>query len=189
MALTKCPECGQSVSTTAPTCPHCGARGPFAPPLPMTKAEQKAAAKANHVPGGVVLLTFVCLGAFIWWKAGGSDDAASMAPDTPKVETQADKDRDAGMTAVYAARETVKTMLKDPDSAKFSNQFAVKTAKGGFAACGEVNAKNGFGGYTGQSIYIMQDDMVRLENGGNANEVRRRWNATCAKFPVVYSAL
>lgn len=181
MALTICPECHQQVSTGAKGCPHCGSPGPFVPQAPTSPKET---AKANHVSGGIVLLTFICLGAFIWWKAGGSSEAASATP--PKVETQADKDNDAGMEAVMAARATVQTMLKDADSAKFTRQFAVKTTKGAIVACGTVNAKNGFGGYAGDAVYVMQDGVVRLENGANRNEVRSRWNATCAKLPPVY---
>lgn len=181
MALTICPECDKQVSTVAKACPHCGSPGPFVPRLPATAKES---AKADHVPGGMVLLTFICLGIFIWWKAGGSSEPTPESP--PKVETQADKDRDSGIDAVIAARATVQSMLKDSDSAKFTRQFAVKTDKGAIVACGKVNAKNAFGAYAGESVYVMQDGVVRLEGGGNANSVRRRWNATCAKFPPVY---
>lgn len=182
MALTSCVECGQQISTNARTCPHCGAPGPVVPPLPGTS---KKAVKSNYVPGWIVLLTFAGLGTFIWWMAGGSVDSSPASP--PKVVTQADKDADAGMRAVMVARSTVKSMLKDQDSAKFTNQFAVKTDKSAIVACGEVNAKNAFGGYAGAAVYVMQDGVVRLEGSGNANDVRRRWNATCAKFPAVYS--
>lgn len=132
----------------------------------------------------MVLLTFVCLGLFIWWKVSGSSEPESAPP--PKIETQADKDKDAGMDAVIAARTTVQSMLKDADSAKFTRQFAVKTERGAIVACGKVNAKNAFGAYAGESLYVMQDGVVRLEGSSNTNGVRRRWNATCAKFPTVY---
>lgn len=46
---------------------------------------------------------------------------------------------------IKKAEDTVKSRLIDPDSAKFQNQ------KGN---CGEVNAKNKLGGYTGYSRYI-----------------------------------
>ncbi len=40
----------------------------------------------------------------------------------------------------------VKEQLKDPDSAKFKN---VKVSSASGYVCGEVNAKNSYGGYTG----------------------------------------
>lgn len=131
-------------------------------------------------------LMFLSLGAgAVWFIHRQLNPAPDVVP-TPKVETQADRDRDAGMGAVIAARTAVKSMLKDADSAKFIRQFAVKTDKGLIVACGEVNAKNTFGGYAGASVYVMQDGVVRLEGPINANDVRRRWNATCAKFPPIY---
>ncbi|MFD2755983.1 hypothetical protein [Comamonas terrae] len=61
------------------------------------------------------------------------------------------------------ARERLAKQLKDPDSAQFRNQK-------GF--CGEVNAKNSFGGYIGfkrfiaggENLIFMEDDK-RLEAG------------------------
>ena len=43
MALIQCKECGQSVSTEAAACPHCGApqQRPVPPPLPVPPQEQK----------------------------------------------------------------------------------------------------------------------------------------------------
>jgi len=57
------------------------------------------------------------------------------------------------------ARQAVLATLKDPDSAKFGAKFRreTKVAVNGQAfetVIGEVNAKNGFGGYTGMQIFI-----------------------------------
>jgi hypothetical protein len=43
MALIQCRECGQSVSTEATACPHCGApqQQPMPPPLPTQTQEQR----------------------------------------------------------------------------------------------------------------------------------------------------
>jgi hypothetical protein len=49
---------------------------------------------------------------------------------------------------VAKARELVKRQLRDPDSAQFRN-FDIKTIAGRKGLCGQVNAKNGFGGLTG----------------------------------------
>lgn len=62
--------------------------------------------------------------------------------------------------AKMLAEKAVTAQLKDPDSAKFGDAFVVVTpAKESpgledVAVCGLVNAKNGFGGYTGDQRYV-----------------------------------
>jgi hypothetical protein len=48
---------------------------------------------------------------------------------------------------------SVRSTLKDPESARFGKTVAGKTAKGVMVVCGWVNAKNSFGGYTGQQPF------------------------------------
>lgn len=60
---------------------------------------------------------------------------------------------------ILAAREAVKNYLKDPDSAKFKGEML-----SGTIVCGEVNAKNSYGGYGGSKRYMVQDGMVTLES-------------------------
>lgn len=60
------------------------------------------------------------------------------------------------------AERLVRANLRDPDSAKFRNQNA---------DCGEVNAKNGFGGFTGYRRYIASSkDLVLIEGEGFTKE-------------------
>src|SRR5690606_1839783 len=73
-------------------------------------------------------------------KLSSSDKASESGASNPH--------RDAEMTEIKLqrlARELVTANLKDPDSAKFRNQKGV---------CGEVNAKNSFGGYAGFVRFI-----------------------------------
>ncbi|WP_112320575.1 hypothetical protein [Oceanibium sediminis] len=51
--------------------------------------------------------------------------------------------------AVTVARSTVSQRLRDPMSAQFRNERAYRTSAGDTIICGEVNARNGFGGYVG----------------------------------------
>lgn len=48
------------------------------------------------------------------------------------------------------AREVIRSKLRDPQSAQFRNERITKTG----ALCGEVNAKNGMGGYVGFRKYV-----------------------------------
>lgn len=67
----------------------------------------------------------------------------------------------AGTPAVLTADEVkmvqagVSARLKDPASAIFTGETrAAKAADGEITACGLVNGKNSFGGYTGASLYM-----------------------------------
>lgn len=51
------------------------------------------------------------------------------------------------------AMTKIKSVLKDPDSAKFQNLEIVTNSKSQESVCGEVNARNSFGGYTGFSKF------------------------------------
>ena len=64
------------------------------------------------------------------------------------------------------ARDLVRQKLRDPESAIFDGQASwtdpetpliiSRTVDGGVrAVCGRVNAKNGFGGYAGERVYIV----------------------------------
>lgn len=58
------------------------------------------------------------------------------------------------------AKNEVVRMLKDPDSAKFDYNVMVTKVdslgtKDRYAVCGKVNAKNSFGGYTGEKRFIV----------------------------------
>lgn len=55
-------------------------------------------------------------------------------------------------------KETVAAEFRDPSSAEFRNIFA-----GSNTTCGEVNAKNGFGAYTGYREFTHRGGIVLLE--------------------------
>lgn len=50
---------------------------------------------------------------------------------------------------VKVVQDTLRKDMKDPTSAMFGSMVAGRLSSGGVAVCGLVNAKNGFGGYTG----------------------------------------
>jgi hypothetical protein len=76
-----------------------------------------------------------------------AQDSGAARPATPKEE--------------QAVLEALKDRLKDPDSAKISN---VKISADGKTVCGLVNAKNSFGGYTGDSVFYV---MAFARDGGD----------------------
>lgn len=59
------------------------------------------------------------------------------------------------------AQDAVRRGLKDPDSARFGGMRAGRDPRdGSTVVCGMVNAKNGFGGYTGSAPF-----QVRFRSG------------------------
>lgn len=55
---------------------------------------------------------------------------------------------------IAQVEQGVRDALKDPDSAKFSSLTGSVSETGTVAACGLVNAKNSFGGYTGKAPFM-----------------------------------
>lgn len=66
------------------------------------------------------------------------------------VETSPTTLSEAQRATVHRA---VTAVLKDPESARFGAMNAGVTKQGAILVCGYVNAKNSFGGYTGDSPY------------------------------------
>ena len=54
---------------------------------------------------------------------------------------------------VTSVQQTLRDMMKDPESAKFRNTQTYRSAHGDQIICGEYDAKNSFGGYTGYEMY------------------------------------
>lgn len=75
-----------------------------------------------------------------------------------------------------AALDSVKSKLKDPESAMFRNVRLVKYDIG-HVYCGEVNAKNSYGGYTGFSMFVAGPNSAMIHSetfrNGSLEEAER----------------
>ncbi|TAN27273.1 MAG: hypothetical protein EPN31_12115 [Castellaniella sp.] len=75
-------------------------------------------------------------------------------------------------------RSYVSAMMKDPGSSEFRNQYGV---------CGEVNAKNSFGAYTGYRRFVAKSErMVFLEGNSalSAADFGTLWAEACGTSPT-----
>lgn len=73
-------------------------------------------------------------------------------------------------------QEAVLAVLKDPGSATFRGQFRGKSG----VACGEVNSKNSFGGYSGFQRYMASGGgVVFLEDQVARSEFEGAWSQMC----------
>ncbi|HEX8382452.1 MAG TPA: hypothetical protein VF592_03655 [Sphingomonas sp.] len=114
------------------------------------------------------------LGWMVLFSVFAASPRKSSMPDTAKqiepVDNKqakpairsADEDRqsqfDRSFVLEVRAEKAVKDLLRDPNSAEFGKHlYDVSTG----TVCGEVNAKNGFGGYTGRKLFIYQNGEVR----------------------------
>lgn len=84
------------------------------------------------------------------------EDSIRVAADS----VQAQKDRVWRMRSMGEA--AVKARLKDPESARFGEQWV--GGKDGTVFCGKVNAKNAFGGYTGEELYFGAGNLAVLDS-------------------------
>jgi hypothetical protein len=81
-----------------------------------------------------------------------------------------------------SSEETVKGLLKDPDSAEFKD---VRFYSGGGVpvACGEVNAQNGFGGYNGFEYFIALGPTTAFLESQVSGGISKVWNKYCVAGP------
>lgn len=93
-------------------------------------------------------------------------------PEEIEQEKREQRDaRDALYAAQYDSERAVLASLKDPDSAKFSDQRG---------HCGMVNSKNGFGGYTGFKRYAYNGQIVVIEGENMPSyEMDKVWRQIC----------
>lgn len=143
MAIKPCKECGAPVSDKAESCPMCGAKQP----------------KETSV------LTWICVGmlglaAMIWFFS----DHTPSSPSEPSPQMKI-------LQAQASTQVAVRSILKDPDSAKF--EFVNEN-------CGTVNSKNSFGGYVGSRRFVSINNIVDLEGYSvSKKEMDALWRKHC----------
>ena len=77
-------------------------------------------------------------------------------------------------------QERIKGKLKDPESVQFRNAF-VSNAIGAPVVCGEVNAKNSFGGYMGFQRFVSGGSIQVVETDMAAGEMDKTWAQVCKR--------
>ena len=105
-------------------------------------------------------------------------EAPKPEPERPMTaaEKKAQQEKWFGAETIVAAERAVKGELKDPDAAQFRDVRANYTEEFGVVACGRVNAKNEFGGYTGFRRFVSSGKSVILEGRDNIADA---WAGAC----------
>jgi hypothetical protein len=69
-----------------------------------------------------------------------------------------------------ATESAIRSIMRDPESARFGPAAAVKTPTG-YTLCGKVNGKNAFGGYTGDKPFMLNlADDLSMKTGSIADD-------------------
>lgn len=138
MALIKCKECGQQMSSGAKACPHCG------------KRRTSRAAKGCL---WIVIVFGVAVG-FGIYKTGQQHDAAdarraAMTPQQVADEAAAEFDAKLPDASKALCLKALKQSLNDPDSAKFdAGNWSVSTEGNyHYTVLATFRAKNQMGAY------------------------------------------
>lgn len=140
MALKPCRECGTQVSTTAKACPSCGAK-----------------VRRFGLFGilGIGMASMFSIGLVV--NAFQERNAPPQTADQ-KIEAKS-------YELIERGKEAIRQRMKDPDSAKFRAVYFHLGREGVPVTCGEVNAKNAFGGMAGFQRFISagRQDLTFLE--------------------------
>jgi len=124
---------------------------------------QKYTALQKFAFGFAAVCAIAIIGKFV--VSGGAAESVEQAsgPDAEMVEIRLNR----------MAREFVLAGLRDPGSAQFRNQTGV---------CGEVNAKNSMGGYTGHRRFIATSEelvIIEGEGGLSPSDFQGLWDKAC----------
>jgi len=105
-------------------------------------------------------------------------EATKPEPERPMTaaEKKAQQEKWFGAETIVAAERAVRGELKDPDAVQFRDVRANYTEEFGVVACGRVNAKNEFGGYTGFRRFVSSGKSVILEGWDNVADA---WVGAC----------
>lgn len=117
-------------------------------------------------------MKFIMLGVSLTILASACSNSDSAQPDK--------KSSEAAKKASYIAlnQERIKGRLKDPESTQFRNVFVSNTSyisDDTPMVCGEVNAKNSFGGYSGFERFVSHGSVQLLETNMADGEMDKTW--------------
>lgn len=129
--------------------------------------------KWKAVGGACAVLGFLMMVGFVSKQQVPQGDSQKLTAQDAKAGKNAAHDR----ALMRAARLAVLASARDPDSVKFDGLMHV--VRPGEIVCGKVNARNGFGGYTGFRAFIYDHGMLFTEEH-NGKTFQEDWNARCA---------
>lgn len=135
MAMVKCKECGNEISSKAEACPSCGVK-------------RKKTSTLTWIVGGLFALVVF----------GGVFGSVSNSPTPARSPAQQKHDADVQRAAIGA--KAIKETLRNPDSLQLESALVMASG----AVCYEYRAQNGFGGINVENAVLSGDDKTFLSS-------------------------
>jgi hypothetical protein len=102
------------------------------------------------------------------WLYASSDRQVKAAATQSQPETQPPAVvQSSGASIIPEAKAAVQAGLRDPDSAQFRDVVVYGTSNKR-TVCGSVNAKNGYGGYTGYYPFMYEELTKKVSSIGSS---------------------
>ncbi|HHR5887117.1 hypothetical protein [Providencia rettgeri] len=142
--------------------------------IPLSLAIVSGVEKIGAVASSIGVIV-VC-GASIMWVNSASPIFGERYEARVALEEYKDNERKARieeMNQVSFGEKRLKNSLKDPSSADIRNSRLGKSG----VTCGEVNAKNSFGAFTGYKNFIQIGSTTLIDDG--SSEFTKEWNEMC----------
>lgn len=176
-----CPRCREKVKLLASLCKHCG--------YEFSASEMAASKKQSETTGyvglGCFAVVIIALAlAFCGKSENPPETGLTSSGESAEVKRSSGYEDVAKQYAwISAGEEQIKTILKDPESADFKD---VHFYSGGGVpvACGEVNAKNGFGGFTGFERFVAAGSVLAVTESMVEGGIGPVWDKYCVKGPA-----
>lgn len=153
MALIKCHECSQQVSTKAKTCPACGA------PVKLEMTKQ------GWLTLMLIFALFICAISGINYYHDVLKPKPQLSPEEVKLKELESARTHLAITATKA----IKAGLRNPDSVKWD---AVNVNEKGSVICIQYRAQNGYGGFSREFMTYVQN---------KPSQSSSLWNRECVK--------
>lgn len=169
-----CPMCAETVKKAAHICKHCGHR------FPEEEAKPKLEMPEDSGKGGkwgCAVIAVVLIG--LLSLAGGDNEESERGGGSSASSEDALADVGNQQLWIVKSHDGIRARMKDPDSAEFRNS---RFYSGGPApaVCGEVNAKNSFGGFTGFERFIASgEDTAFVASDSTPSEFQTAWDQLC----------
>ncbi len=125
----------------------------FVPPLIVIAATGCVAPGASRVPNPIQNLRMISI-----------NEVRGYAS-----ETRLFYEKNGLEKTIAAAQVAAKKDLKDPDSARFQN-LRIAEYDGGNVVCGEINAKNSYGGYVGYKRFAAGTSGATIHNASSKHQ-------------------
>lgn len=162
MATKKCKDCGHEISTKAKACPNCG-----------------APAGSKQYGLGALVLVIIVIVILIGVFSGNQSSTPSDASSSSEASSNDASSQIAGYQVL--SKKALEAGLKDPDSAKYKDVHAYRynlKGKNVYVFCGEIDAKNGFGGYTGYERFVATPAIAATES--EMKDMDKLWDSMCS---------